>query len=57
MWDLIVSVPDHCLSFYSVTEEMYFFFFHPVCKLNDKHKKHLTMTKLLMLRICLKCLN
>ena len=21
MWDLIVSVPDHCLSFYSVAEE------------------------------------
>ena len=20
MWDLIVSVPDHCLSFYSVTK-------------------------------------
>ena len=23
MWDLIVSVPDHCLSFYSVLEHYY----------------------------------
>ena len=23
MWDLIVSVPDHCLSFYSVMRNIY----------------------------------
>ena len=27
MWDLIVSVPDHCLSFYFVTFFPIFFFF------------------------------
>ena len=26
MWDLIVSVPDHCLSFYFVTKEIYGYF-------------------------------
>ena len=42
MWDLIVSVPDHCLSFYFVQEQVdfgwiyscslfiYFFFFNCV---------------------------
>ena len=24
MWDLIVSVPDHCLSFYSTTHQDHF---------------------------------
>ena len=27
MWDLIVSVPDHCLSFYFEDTEMNMFFF------------------------------
>ena len=28
MWDLIVSVPDHCLSFYFVATPMETVFFH-----------------------------
>ena len=31
MWDLIVSVPDHCLSFYFVVYLMF------VTPLNNKH--------------------
>ena len=27
IWDLIVSVPDHCLSFYFVEEMIFFFYF------------------------------
>ena len=27
IWDLIVSVPDHCLSFY-ITSSLFFVFFH-----------------------------
>ena len=31
IWDLIVSVPDHCLSFYFEQRGMFFFFFFFLC--------------------------
>ena len=34
MWDLIVSVPDHCLSFYFTISRLYFCFCDFVLTLN-----------------------
>ena len=31
MWDLIISVPDHCLPFYFSTEQDLIFFLNSVC--------------------------
>ena len=37
MWDLIVSVPDHCLSFYFSIDILYFFLFTILGKLNTNY--------------------
>ena len=37
MWDLIVSVPDHCLSFYFKTNKA--FIFIKTCKEEEEEKK------------------
>ena len=38
MWDLIVSIPDHCLSFYFVSKKKIFFFFFFLQKMKKENE-------------------